>query len=320
MLISNIERNAFNQQKTFFKGVIEDNNDPEMMGRVRVRVLGVHSASVIDVPVESLPWSPILKSLDWGGYQSGYGLTSTPTNGTWVLCIPDNTDLTSFIVIGGICGINQTKQTEGGFRDPTGAYPLEEHLTIPDSHLDNLSVDKYIKMHTIYTPGNHKIQIDDDADHMRMLHANGSEILIKPESIVITSVTNRDEFTAGDYKQTVLRTIEINSNGRITISTGSDMTISVNGNTNINTNGNTNISTFLNTNVTTQGNTTVQTTGNTTVTTGGNTEVGTTGNTKVTTGGNTEINSSGTTKITSGGAINIEGSVVTLKGQSTMVI
>jgi hypothetical protein len=31
------------QGKTFYKGVIENNEDPLMMGRVKVRLFGIHS-------------------------------------------------------------------------------------------------------------------------------------------------------------------------------------------------------------------------------------------------------------------------------------
>jgi hypothetical protein len=34
----------------WFTGVVEDRNDPEALGRVRVRCVGFHSDSVVDLP------------------------------------------------------------------------------------------------------------------------------------------------------------------------------------------------------------------------------------------------------------------------------
>jgi len=42
---------------TFFVGIVEDVQDPLQLGRVRVRVFGVHSESLSDIPTDSLPWA-----------------------------------------------------------------------------------------------------------------------------------------------------------------------------------------------------------------------------------------------------------------------
>jgi hypothetical protein len=42
---------------SFHVGVVEDRHDPLTMGRVRVRVFGLHSDDRInEVPIETLPW------------------------------------------------------------------------------------------------------------------------------------------------------------------------------------------------------------------------------------------------------------------------
>lgn len=38
----------------FYSGKVEDNNDPEQLGRCRIRVYGVHSS---EIPTSDLPWS-----------------------------------------------------------------------------------------------------------------------------------------------------------------------------------------------------------------------------------------------------------------------
>ena len=42
-------------QFAWFTGVVEDNLDPQQMGRVRVRCFGYHTDDKIQIPTESLP-------------------------------------------------------------------------------------------------------------------------------------------------------------------------------------------------------------------------------------------------------------------------
>ena len=46
-------------EEIFYKGVVEDRNDPLQLGRVRVRVLGVHSEDPSLIPTKDLPWAPV---------------------------------------------------------------------------------------------------------------------------------------------------------------------------------------------------------------------------------------------------------------------
>ena len=41
----------------WWMGVVEDNNDPEQLGRVRVRCIGIHTEDREELPTEDLPWA-----------------------------------------------------------------------------------------------------------------------------------------------------------------------------------------------------------------------------------------------------------------------
>jgi hypothetical protein len=50
-------------------GIVEDTNDPRKFGRVRVRVVGVHTDNKSLLPTEDLPWSTVRQSTNtWGSF------------------------------------------------------------------------------------------------------------------------------------------------------------------------------------------------------------------------------------------------------------
>ena len=44
----------------WFTGVVEDRNDPDKLGRVRVRCLGFHTEDLLDIPTKDLPWATVM--------------------------------------------------------------------------------------------------------------------------------------------------------------------------------------------------------------------------------------------------------------------
>lgn len=51
-----------------YRAIVEDNEDPLEVGRVRIRILGIHSLSSIETPVDHLPWAePCLALYNSGG-------------------------------------------------------------------------------------------------------------------------------------------------------------------------------------------------------------------------------------------------------------
>jgi hypothetical protein len=66
-------------------GVVEDRNDPAFMGRIRVRIFGVHSTDRTEVPTETLPWATPLFPSTSASF-GGIGATASGLiEGTWVM-------------------------------------------------------------------------------------------------------------------------------------------------------------------------------------------------------------------------------------------
>ena len=69
----------------WWNGVVEDRNDPLMIGRCRVRILGWHTADKAELPTDNLPWAQVLMPIT-SASQTGVGHAPVgPVEGTWVM-------------------------------------------------------------------------------------------------------------------------------------------------------------------------------------------------------------------------------------------
>jgi len=135
---------------TWFIGVVEDRQDPNKAGRVRVRCLGYHSASKNDIPTEDLPWASIMMPVTAGG-NSGIGVSSHfLLEGTWVVGFFRDPAKQEPVIMGALPGVNTSKKSnftiasssavggfskDGGFKDPNGKYPTSYYVGKADTNL-----------------------------------------------------------------------------------------------------------------------------------------------------------------------------------------
>ena len=73
-------RNGF----MWFTGVVEDRTDPEYLGRVKVRCIGLHTSDQNDLPTADLPWAQVVLPVTSAAI-SGLGFSpSALVEGSWV--------------------------------------------------------------------------------------------------------------------------------------------------------------------------------------------------------------------------------------------
>ena len=118
----------------FEYGIVEDINDPEQLGRARVRVFGLHSHSLADIPTEDLPWASVLQPTT-SAANSGVGTSPRLLPGTLVMLTFTDADKQFPIVLGtlpselkstfmNVEGEEVARQADGyGFQDPAKQYP-----------------------------------------------------------------------------------------------------------------------------------------------------------------------------------------------------
>ena len=103
-----------------FVGVVEDRFDPEKLGRLRVRVLGVHTSNKNKIATADLPWASVLLPTTSAGIS---GLGQSPSfivEGAWVWgYFRDGELMQEMVIVGTLPGKPaELGNTDGGFYDP----------------------------------------------------------------------------------------------------------------------------------------------------------------------------------------------------------
>ncbi len=118
----------------WFVGVVEDRQDPQTLGRLRVRCLGYHTEGLDKLPTADLPWAHVMNPITSATVS---GLGQTPLGavaGTWVVgFFQDGSDAQQPIIIGTLPGVPSELPditSKKGFMDTiNGVYPKYKNET-----------------------------------------------------------------------------------------------------------------------------------------------------------------------------------------------
>ena len=137
-------------------GIVEDIQDPEELGRVRVRVFGLHSHNTTDIPTEDLPWASVMQPSS-SAANSGIGITPRLLQGSMVMLVFLDDAKQYPVVLGSVAaeltdilanieGTDVKRFSEGyGFQDPTNVYP--QASMIGENDISRLAKNSTFKEH-----------------------------------------------------------------------------------------------------------------------------------------------------------------------------
>jgi hypothetical protein len=133
----------------WWTGVVEDRADPQKLGRVRVRIFGLHTDDIDKIKILDLPWAHTMMPCTSASI-SGVGLSPTGlVEGSWVVgFFADGENMQDPIVMGSIHGYpTQAKEEQKAFKDFEGAYPRWHN----DSDVSYVAREEKWKDHVSYS-------------------------------------------------------------------------------------------------------------------------------------------------------------------------
>lgn len=214
----------------WFIGKVEDRDDPQKIGRMRVRPLSVYP-SEDEVETEKLPWAIPIQSIVSSALE-GIGVSPTGIQvGSWVVgFFLDDDERQQPVIIGTLAG------NEDVAKLAQGTNTVEKELIGPEP--ESPYEAKYPFNKVITTENGHVIEVDDTEGSRRIhiYHASGTYIEINEDGRIVTkSVEEQFNITKENLNIYVGedRTTQIEANSNTVIGENSDVLIEGNSNTEV---------------------------------------------------------------------------------------
>jgi hypothetical protein len=213
-----------------FIGVVEDIDDPKLLGRVKVRVFGQHDQDTI--PTADLDWAtPIVPVMS--ATKQGVGISPTGLLvGSMVIGFYMDGDTRAMpMILGSFPKIPDGDESKHDVsKRARGINDIENKEVGPEPAPDFAA--KYPHNKTITTEGGHLIEIDDTPGAERILarHKTGSYVEINKDGRVVIKSVN-DQYIISQNDSAVY------SKGNMTTQSDGNMTIKVKGTAKIDVTG-----------------------------------------------------------------------------------
>lgn len=210
-----ITLSAGNEGFKWFIGVVEDRDDPEKLGRVRVRIYNLHDESTALVPTDKLPWATPLMALNSAGLNRvGVSPTGLQLGSTVFGFFLDGGEVNIPVLFGVLAGLNDVPELAQGINnldkepfavEPPSAfnakYPYNKVTQTERGHV--LEIDdtpNFERLHAFHRSGTY-VEIDQDGRRVDKIVGDGFEVVIKNKTLYVQGDFNVQ--VKGDYNLTV---------------------------------------------------------------------------------------------------------------------
>ena len=212
----------------WFIGVVEDRNDPDIQGRVRVRVYNVHGDAV-ETPTSTLPWAVILMpGFSASLNQVGVSATGLQLGSTVIGFFADGNQTLMPVIFGVLPGKGDIPGLAAG------KNTIEKHLLGPEPATAYNAKYPYNKV--TQTESGHIIEVDDTPNFQRLhtYHRSGTYSEIDHTGQRVNKIVG-DDFEIVQKNQTVY------INGNVNIKVNGNYNVDVSGNYDLKVGGTTSI-------------------------------------------------------------------------------
>ena len=225
--------NFYGDNTRWFVGDVKSVSDPLELGRIQVRVHGIHSDNQIDIPDANLPWAQTVVPITEGGTK-GIGNNLGIKVGALVFGIfLDGMDSQLPLVLGsmpkyeegspgglstnqlarGTNTLAELKRTEGTDPDIVTDEPASPYAAV------------YPKNNVYASESGHVIELDDtpDAERIHIYHKSGTFVEMHPNGDVVTHMKNGFKTVTGNDKIHVTGTMDMVIDGDMNINVVGDV-------------------------------------------------------------------------------------------------
>jgi phage baseplate assembly protein gpV len=215
----------------WFIGRVVDIIDPLKLGRIKVRIYGIHTDNVIDISDDDLPWAQVVAPITEGGTNAfGNNLGLLPGAQVFGVFL-DGTDSQMPLILGSMPKY-EDESVDSISTNPLATGTQTKPYT-PDSTIGEPD-DPYAAVYPnnlVYeTSAGHVKEYDNttDAERIRELHKSGTFYQIGPDGDLVTHIV-RDRYTV------IASDDALHVSGNVNVFIDEDATITVGGNTTLNT-------------------------------------------------------------------------------------
>lgn len=215
----------------WFLGKVDDRNDPEKQGRVRVRIYALHGDKVA-MPTNTLPWATVLMpGNSASANQVGQSATGLAVGSTVVGFFFDGAEATMPIVFGVLPGkgdipklaaeqntLNKTPLGPEPSSPYNAKYPFNKVFQSESGHVIEIDdTPNFERLHTYHRSGTYS-EIDHDGTRVNKIVGDDFEIVQKNKTVYING--NVTVEVKGDYRLNVAGGVYINGS-KINLNNGS---------------------------------------------------------------------------------------------------
>jgi hypothetical protein len=223
-------RDAGDEGFRWFFGFVEDLNDPNELGQVRVRVPNIHG----NMPTDNLPWATLVNPVTSASLlEVGVSPIGLKVGSMVFGFFADGREYNIPVILGSINKINDNDKTRHDVsRLARGTNIVVKKQLGPEP--ESAYNAKYLHNKTMTTESGHVVEVDDTPgqERIHVYHKSGTYVEINKDGRMVTKIVgddyeisakNKEVFISGDMRVTINGNVDIKVNGTYTVTSGGSM-------------------------------------------------------------------------------------------------
>ena len=232
-MIPNRYTEFYGDNTRWFIGVVKNIKDPLELGRVQVKIFGIHDGEPVPIPDEDLPYAQVVMPISEGGVKGLGNTVGIQVNARVFGIFLDGKNSQDPLVLGSLPKIEEesggaiTDVTTSKLARGTNTLSKANDSVIDDTPYDSRYKAAYPNNAVHQTSSGHVIEVDDTSGYERIhiFHKSGTFVEMHSNGDVVTQHKNGFRTVVGDDKLHVTKDLDI--------IVGGDCNFSVNGNVNM---------------------------------------------------------------------------------------